>query len=193
MKSIFIDCGGNTGAGLRNFIQMYNMDKEWVIETFEPNTLCSLSKNIKDLTNQFNITVHDKAIYEYTGTVKFSIMLENSEGSSVECLMSEADCKDITNSSSYRYHNNIIEVNCISLIDILEKYNTDDFIVVKLDVEGSEFKILRNLLDNKENLNKINHLYIEWHTRYVLGENEQTQNFLMQEIVNNGIQLFDWH
>ena len=193
MKKVFIDCGGNTGAGLRNFIGMYGMDKEWIIETFEPNTLCKLSDNIQDLINNFNITIHEKAIYNYTGIVEFSVMLENSEGSSVECLMSEADCKDASNPSSYRHHNNIIKVNCISLIDVLEKYNSEDFIVVKMDVEGSEFKIVRNLLDNKETLKKINHLYVEWHTRCVFGENEYTHNFLKHELINNGVQLFDWH
>ena len=55
MKKIFIDCGGNKGQGLRSFVEMYQMDNSWLIESYEPNSLCNLDQNIIDLTQNLNI------------------------------------------------------------------------------------------------------------------------------------------
>ena len=41
MKKIFLDCGTHMGEGLNKFAEAYNMDKDWEIYSFEPNTyLC---------------------------------------------------------------------------------------------------------------------------------------------------------
>jgi hypothetical protein len=105
-------------------------------------------------------------------------------------LMSENECSD-PQSPSYRNNKSIIEVKCIDIVDIINKY-LNAFLVVKLDVEGSEFRILRRLLESGM-IQHINHLYVEWHTRYVKGENEQTVNELKAQIIKLGVSLKDWH
>ena len=191
MKKVFIDCGSNKGQGLRSFIQMYNMDETWVIETYEPNPLCKLRENIKDLNQKLNITIRESAIFNYNGIIKFSQFIENDEGSSVNCLMSKGACADPA-SPAYRNHNSIIEVECTDLSDILSKYDRNDFIVVKIDIEGSEFVVLRKLIETN-NISKINDLYVEWHTQYVNEEDEFSCSKLKSKIIGKGINLYEWH
>lgn len=191
MNKVFIDCGSNKGQGLRSFIEKYNIDKEWIIEAYEPNPLCKLKYHINDLVQKLNIKIFDCAIFSYTGKIKFSQFLENDEGSSVNCLMSKGVCKDI-NSESYRKHDTIIDVECKNLCDVINQYNDDDFIVIKLDIEGAEFETLRTLLKTSA-INKINDLYVEWHTPFVLDEDDNTCNELKLKITEKGINLYEWH
>ena len=37
-------------------------------------------------------------------------------------------------------------MECVDISGIINKYDQDDYIVVKMDVEGSEFELVRKLL-----------------------------------------------
>lgn len=191
MNKVFIDCGSNKGQGVRSFIEKYNIDEYWIIELYEPNPLCDLKNNIADLNNSLNISIYDCAIFDYNGKIKFSQFLENDEGSSVNCLMSKGVCSDV-NHPSYRKHDTIIEVECKDLSDVLSRYNKNDFIVVKLDIEGAEFSTLRKLLKTNS-IEKINDLCVEWHTAYVNNEDDSSCNELKTKITEKGINLYEWH
>lgn len=189
MKKVFLDFGGNRGQGLREFIKRYNINiEEWIVETFEPDPECKLEENISDLNF---VKINKKAVWVYNGKVKFSQMLECSEGSSVECLMSEGICRE-PNNFSFRKHDSIIDVECIDISDILRKYQDFEFVLVKMDVEGSEFKLLRKILQDGT-INIIDVIYIEWHHEYVKDESFETSSYLKTEIKNIGIEVHDWH
>ena len=93
MKKVFLDMGGNKGQGLREFINKYNIDNTWIVETFEPCKECNLVDELKDINY---VNINNVAIWTHTGKVSFSIYDENLEGSSVERLMSEGYCNDET-------------------------------------------------------------------------------------------------
>lgn len=191
MKKIFIDCGSNIGQGLKQFASIYNMDSSWIVETFEPNPnlIDSLKFNIKNLP--MNITIHNKAIWDTDGDVNFSIMLEESEGSSVEKLMDSRECSD-AKSIAYRKHDTIITIPSVNISNILKCYNKDDYIIVKLDIEGSEFRVIRKmLLDNT--IDFIDELYVEWHTKYLSSESIDTQNSLIEQLSSRQINIHTWH
>jgi FkbM family methyltransferase len=194
MKKVFLDMGGNKGQGLRQFIKKYNIDSSWIVETFEPGKECELEKEIKDLDY---VKINNLAVWKHTGKVRFSIFHGSgdvnldSQGSSVECLMSDGPSGDI-NVWDFRKHDDIVEVDCVDISDILNKYNDDDFIVVKMDIEGSEFVVLRKALEDNT-ISKINDLWVEWHHNHVKFENESTTNDLKNQISNLGININDWH
>lgn len=191
MKKVFIDCGSNVGQGLKQFISMYNIDSSWTVEAFEPNPYLieSLKQNISNLPIKVN--VYNKAVWDTDGEVQFSIMETESEGSSVEKLMDSGACAD-KNSISYRKHDNIITVPSISMSNILKKYSENDFILVKLDIEGSEFRVVRKIISDNT-INLIDELYIEWHTEYLSSENINTKSHLIEQIMSRGIGIHDWH
>lgn len=191
MANVFIDCGANIGQGLMSFASMYRMDSSWIVETFEPNPslINTLKANVNFLPMQ--ITIHNKAVWNYDGEVECSIMLENSEGSSINKLLDAGICSDPT-SESYRKHDSIISVPCVDISSVIKKYQKSDNIIVKLDVEGSEFCIVRKLLEDNT-IEFINDLYVEWHTPYMSTESIQTQNNLIHQIFEKGVRHHTWH
>lgn len=176
MRKVFLDMGDNRGQGLRHFIEKYKIDSSWIVETFEPGKECGLEKEIEDLPY---VKVNNLAIWKYTGKVSFSIfhgsgdVNTDSQGSSVECLMSDGPSGDMS-VWDYRKHDDIVEVDCISISDVLNKYDDDDFILVKMDIEGSEFSVLRKALEDNT-ISKINDLWVEWHHHHIKGESMQTK------------------
>ena len=191
MANIFIDCGSNFGQGLQQIASIYHMDASWIVETFEANPYL-----IKNLTASLSplpmmITIHNKAVWDRDGEVSFSVMLEESQGSSVEKLMAAAECVD-QHSASFRKHDHIITVPCIDISTALKAYTKEDRIVVKLDVEGSEFCILRKMLSDGT-IDLVSDLYIEWHTKYITSENKETEAELIQQISARGVQIHGWH
>jgi FkbM family methyltransferase len=191
MANVFIDCGSNVGQALIEFASMYNMDSSWFVESFEPNPylIDKLKTNIANLP--MKITTHNKAVWNNDGEVEFSLMIEESQGSSVKKLMDAGVCAD-EKSLSYRKHNSIINAPSIDISKILNNYTESDYIVVKLDIEGSEFCVIRKMLaDNTIDL--IDELYIEWHTAYMSSENENTQNNLIEKIKSRDIKYHTWN
>ena len=194
MKKVFIDCGSNVGQGLRQFISMFNIDSDWEIHCYEPTPNLSLEE---DLLNLSNVTLHKNAVWSKNGKIEFSLCIpsekweEASQGSSIFGLLDSAECIDQT-SNQFRLNDNIVEVESIDIADILKQYSEDDYIVVKLDIEGSEFEVCRRLLESDELL-KVNELFIEWHTRMMQSESIESENKLKNLIRNLGVNLHDWH
>lgn len=186
MKKVFIDCGANKGQGLRQFVEMFKIDSTWSVESYEPNSDCELEKNISEFDF---VKPYTKAVWIHDGKISFSKTISNqksnyeSVGSSVNGL-NWYDTK--------YFDQETVEVECVDISRILNKYNDDDFIIVKLDIEGSEFEVVRKMI-NDESIKKIDELFIEWHTHHVHSETEETENELKKKIKSFGVKLHDWH
>lgn len=188
MRKILLDMGGNMGQGLRQFINKYSIDENWIVETFEPEPSCELSKHISDLSY---VKINNAAIWTYSGKVTFSRYESNLEGSSVECLMSEGYCSD-PKSEGYRKHDDLVEVDCVGISELLNKYNDDDFIVVKMDIEGSEYNVIRKAIQDGT-IKKVNDIWVEWHYNHVRDEDISTTERLKNQVRELGININDWH
>jgi FkbM family methyltransferase len=186
MKKVFIDCGGNKGQGLRQFIGMFNIDSSWEVESYEPNPDCELEKNVSeyDFVKPFT-----KAVWTHDGKISFSKTITNqrsnfeSVGSSVNGL-NWYDTK--------YFDQEVIEVDCVDISSILGRYSSEDFIVVKLDIEGAEFEVVRKMLSDGS-IKKIDELYVEWHTCHVESETEESEKELKEKIESFGVKLHSWY
>lgn len=187
MANIFLDFGANTGNGLSSFIQKFYMNKEWIIESFEPdlNILSLFREKFKD--TELNIKSHHCAVWKHNGEVDFSTFTKNSEGSSVEYLMSKlyTSVYSETNVPSTR-------VVCRDICDIINQYNSDDSIYVKMDIEGSEFSVIRRLLEDESACKKIKEMFIEWHTPWLKDETEETKLLLINKLTSYNIGIHNW-
>ena len=68
-----------------------------------------------------------------------------------------------SNSGQFR---NKSKIRCISMFSILQKYNIDFIDILKIDIEGSEKRVLENSIDW---IDKVNVIVIELHDRIIPG------------------------
>ena len=194
-KNVYLDCGGHHGEGLLEFVDKYKMDKSWIIETFEPNPACNYSGRVSHL--DLNIIIHEKAVWVYDGVIMFS--QENHEKSKSKSPTDGKSNIDGWGSviselgSTHLLHcEPPIEVECMDLSKVLEKYDKETHnVIVKLDIEGAEYKVLRHLLSNGT-IKNISELYVEWHHVDLDYEDINTTNKLISEIKANNVIVYNW-
>ena len=77
---------------------------------------------------------------------------------------------------------------------IKENFSKDDYIVVKMDIEGSEFSVLDGLI--RENMIEyINEIYVEFHERFFENTNLylEKKEYYKKLFHNKGIKFFEWY
>lgn len=90
-----------------------------------------------------------------------------------------------------------VEVQCLSLDQILSSYNED--VVMKMDIEGSEYYVLPAV--SKQNLRKCKTIFLETHRRMTSDKEPhgRSSDFLKQLILSFGFkleverQVFSWN
>lgn len=94
-------------------------------------------------------------------------------------------------SNFYKWHNDV-EVESIDISKwILDNFSKDDFIVIKMDIEGSEYEVLPKMIEDAS-IDYINTIYIEWHDWQYSDKVIDTQN-LKRVISNKNIKIIDWY
>lgn len=165
---VIVDCGANIGMATIFFKLMYPEAKFICIE---PNsaTFELLAENMKN-NNIENVTLINSALMDYDGTVRFYYSTEQS-GSLMMSAFSE------------RMNQACEEVNCCKLSGILNQ-KVD---LLKMDIEGAEHLVMKDLIENNK-LSNVRNLLIEYHhlvdgTKIDLGTflcNLEQNNFYYQ-------------
>ena len=152
MKKVFIDCGGHNGCSVRKFRKKIDPHSEMEIVSFEPNP------DFESFFLEFkNHTLHKKAVWISDGSLDFYLDRIDGDGSS---LIKEK-------STGFIDTKNPLRVESIDLSSwIKNNYNLNDFIILKMDIEGAEYKVLKKMID-EETINYINQLLIEWHWKKI--------------------------
>jgi len=60
-----------------------------------------------------------------------------------------------------------IYVDCFDFPEYLKKLKDYDNIVIKMDVEGSEYILLEKIIENITEIQNIKHIFIEFHSRFM--------------------------
>lgn len=133
---IIIDCGSNIGLSIIYFGLCYPLSK---IIAFEPDqkNFELLKLNI-DCNHLNNVELNNVAVWNKEEEISFE-----SNGSEASHIgKSESDYK----------------VKAVSLNKVLQQFETIDFL--KVDIEGAELEVLKHC---EENLQKVEHLFLEYH------------------------------
>lgn len=171
MKKYFLDIGFNSGQSIDTFISKVPDWKEYTIFAFEADD--RNFKNFSKYESYENINFYDKAVWVYDGVVKFYISVGNSVGSTI--------IKEKTTGGIYE--NVFSETECIDISRFLyENVSYEDYVIIKLDIEGGEYQILRHLIDTKA-ISLVKDLFVEFHKDKVInslydGEHENLINEL---------------
>jgi FkbM family methyltransferase len=190
MRKIFIDCGSHDGCSVRKFKDLYDKSNEFEYFCFEINEL--LEPFYEDLKDEITLmfkgvgTKYEEVPFLRMGmTGGSTITKEKAEGllkkqyERKDCMLFDFDqvCK-----------NGELKKSKISTIDlshwIKENFSQNDYIVLKMDIEGAEYKILNHLMENRC-IKFLNELKIEFHNG---GEYKYIRKLKLQ---NNNLKI-DW-
>ena len=161
-KKVFLDCGSNLGQGVSWFKKFF-FGPDYNFELFEPNPSCwkYLEQICNENPEQFNL---NKVGVGCADTKMKFYGLSVDEGG----ITSQGG-------SLLKHHNsvyynakdsNAVSVQLVDFKKILrscsERYSC---IIVKMDIEGYEIELLRDLVRNNC-AHFINFLYVEFHSQY---------------------------
>ncbi len=199
MKQIFLDGGTHYGQGMQQFIQMYNITPEWEIHTFEANPVTYkhfLEKN-PNLLQSFNISHYNKALSNKNGmTIINQETPPNEDNSGMGSSIIPLDKWNPWGGSLRENFKTTSEIECINLSAfILNNFSKEDFIVVKLDIEGSEYDVLESLIETGT-IFYINDLFVEFHSSFfenskeIVVKEERIKSFISN---HTQVKLTEWH
>ena len=190
MKKIFLDCGTHLGQGLKEIGDKIGVDHSWSVHSWEANpfTFQQLDHSAFPSNYQF----YNKAIGTYNGVAVLNIesTLEGDIGQGTSIVE-----KQLWMNPMHRGEfNKTVEVECEDLSSwVLSNCCSDDYVVLKLDVEGVEYDVLDKMIKD-ESIQLIDQLFIEWHARFFPNKEEywQRQEHLIETLRDNNIDIVRW-
>lgn len=161
----FIILGGHNGSIVKK-IRDNKKYKDYFIYVYEPNPIY-----IPDYKEIKNIELISSAAWIYDGEIRFYVGSKKFQGHSI---MKE---KSNINIDSY------INVSCIDFSRwITEKFNDEDYIEIRMDIEGGEYDVLLKMI-NDGSINFINKIFVEFHHyKYPELDSENKYKDIMQFI-----------
>ena len=174
-KGIFLDCGGNDGCSAIKFLAE---NHKFDVVSFEPNP--AMWQHYEELS----VTLAKCAVSNLNGESSFIIDSIDGDGST---LLNEkkVDWTGRLDNSAF----SSIDVQTCDIAEIIDACNEYDTVILKLDVEGAEYSILKRLLQTGK-LNKVDMLYIEWHWNKI-GMNEQA-HLAFKKDVQSCVECREW-
>lgn len=161
MKKVFIDGGAHKGEAIEILLDKREDLKGCEVHFYEPNIdLIPILNEMAEKDKNYNIKVFHSALWDRDGEIDF---LESVERWSTLASTVVPSMNEIWGLKLNR--ENPKKVSSTSLSNLLKKYSDDDYLVVKLDIEGSEYYVLDDLFNTKQ-IEKIDELYIEWHDHF---------------------------
>ena len=176
-RRLFIDCGSNIGQGY-TFFKKYLPPESYDAVLIEPNPNC-----IQTLREKFggyeNVEIIEGAAWTRNEKLKLFGLVEDERGAMTQGASVVAE----HNSGDYVADQDAaLEVDAFSLGEMLAaKAQEYDEIVVKMDIESSEYEVLRNLLDTGT-AKHITHIFIEFHSEY-FKEPESSQHRALEKVL----------
>ena len=168
----FLDCGTHFGQGITQISSIYNMDSFWKIYTFEANPTTFKIFN----ENQYNeiklryplLESMWCAISNKTGEMQMNIEIPPNEGETGQG--SSIINKTLWNpqNGTLTFADSTVTVPTINfsewILNNIHK-NPGDTVIVKLDIEGSEYSVLEQMLEDGS-INLIDELLVEFHHHF---------------------------
>jgi FkbM family methyltransferase len=196
MRKIFLDCGTHFGQGLAQIATNRAMDNTWEIMSWEANpiTFCLFDKTFfrKDL----NITFFNQAI----GINNEKIILNVETTKEGYSTGMGSSIIDLDKWNSPLHSGTFKEKVFVDSIDfssfILENFTKDDHIILKMDIEGSEYNVLEKMI-NDSSLDLISEIYVEWHS-WVFSNSDKEEILIREQAIINelnakNIKMHKWY
>jgi len=190
-KGLFLDCGSNLGQGYTFFSQYFKPDlyDPYLIEP-NPNCMEVLRDKFKSIEKANFI---EAAAWINEDDLSFFGLVENERGATSD---GGSVIKD-HNSKMYESDaENSITVKAISLAKLIkEKANAYDQVIIKMDIESSEYAVLEDLIKTGA-AKHVDFMFIEFHHQYFKDQEEHYYNLgksLVKQLREQGTKVALWH
>jgi len=177
MRKIFIDGGANSGISIQMFLDKYPGADEFEIYSFEcnPELFNELSKKYST-----RATLYQQAVF--TVNTDFDFYIGNRLSSSLR--------RDKI--SGYLNTEAPIRVQAIDISKFISNnFSKEDYIVLKLDIEGAEYDVIPHLIETSA-INYINELFGEWHYLKLKSISEDFHNGLVNRLKSLSLPMKEW-
>lgn len=167
MGKYFIDAGAHDGCSARKFRKEYDPNFEYYIYSFEANP---------DLFEYFTLLKKHELIHKAVWIKDGTITLYKSQAifKDGSTLIKNKVTGDLDKS-------NPVSIECVDFSSwIKNNFLSDDYIILKMDIEGAEYKVLKKMISDGS-MNYINELWVEWH-RKKINLDWKTHNNLIKNI-----------
>jgi len=163
---IFIDAGYYRGKAMEYYAPF--LDDSWTIYAFEPNINLPVEESLSRFP--FNVEWIKKAAWTENGKKEFVLTARN-DASHLSAVRAGVD--------------ETITVPTMDFSKFIADLPEDATICVSMDIEGSEYPVLRKMI-KEGTIKKINLLDIEFHHRLIPGEDDDSSSRLRQEVESLG-------
>ncbi|RVO81090.1 FkbM family methyltransferase [Sinorhizobium meliloti] len=151
-REVYIDLGANVGETIANFAEK---NPEALIYGFEPNP--SLAQNLRARFNGDSVLIFEKAAWILDGVKRFYLGHDLSS-TLIDGKRSMPDYPEFE--ISYEKY---VLVETIDLSRwLLDTFTENVHITMKIDIEGSEYKLLQRMLDT-DAIDLVKTIYCEFH------------------------------
>lgn len=201
MRKIFLDCGTNLGQGFEEFIKRGKITSDTEVHCFEPNPYCEIDvESLRKISSVYKITpdinFHSAAVLDKESNENIVVEKNHPKNKA-----NQGVCISKLGTISTEYilarGGEDVLIRTISLSKFIENLNLkdEDELRIKLDIEGSEFLVLEDMLNNEVSLMKVKELWVEWHERLFPNrrELEDKRKILTEKIRSLGVSLLDWY
>lgn len=175
----FIDLGAYKGDTIEQFYNWGHLlsdPKEFQIFAFEPNSDCWNSLNLL-AKQKGNLSVIGKAAWVKDGDIDF---IPDGIGATTMKTKKNWD------------QGLAIKVPCLDFSEWMTRFTKDDFIVLKIDIEGAEFEVLEKMIKDGT-ISLVDHLWVEFHQNKVTDYTTQYKNELVDRIKKIVPNFWEWH
>lgn len=151
MRKIFIDLGAHKGDTVKAFKGMDEYSPDFELFAFEPNPNSKIHKKAE----KYGVTVFQKAAWIEDGVMPFYTNPKHLDCQGGTLL------KEKTSGGLDKNHPLMVETVDIGKW-IKDNFASTDTIILKMDIEGAEYKVLSKMVDDGS-IAYIDKLYIETH------------------------------
>jgi FkbM family methyltransferase len=170
MSRIFIDCGAHCGESILRAKEQFGLDIQVISFEAVPQLANELSK-IYDTDD--SVQICNAAVYIEDSMIDINICPAFTDGSSILTTLND------------NHKARQVKVPCFDLSTwISNNFTTEDYIILKLDIEGAEYQVLPKLIADGT-INLISELWGEWHFGHIINNLPENERDGFTEMSNN--------
>ena len=178
MNRYFIDCGAHCGESILAAKQRFGDDI--ITISFEP--IPGLAKQLQEIhKDNPTVNIQNSAVWINNEVKTFHLSEEYTDGSS------------LLDSLNNLRKEHSIKIPCFDLSTwILETFDENDYLILKLDIEGAEYKVLSKMIKDGS-IGLINEFWGEWHDMKISdSETLEISKEVYKYLKDKNIEFKEW-